>query len=82
MSFTIENDKQNRMSFFDVQIIYQDKTFLTSASHKPNFSGVYTHFVNFLPSTYTLGAVYTLAYRCFQIYSNWTKLKTKLVCLK
>ena len=30
MSFTIESEKQNRMSFLDVQIIREDKTFTTS----------------------------------------------------
>ena len=43
MSFTIESEKQNRMSFLDVQIIREDKTFTTSVYRKPTFSGVYTH---------------------------------------
>ena len=30
MSFTIENENQNRMSFLDVKIIHEDKTFATS----------------------------------------------------
>ena len=30
MSFTIESEKQNRMSYLDVQIIPEDKTFTTS----------------------------------------------------
>ena len=54
MSFTIENEKQNRVSFFDVQIICEDKTFTTSVYCKPTFSRVYTHFDNFFPSTYNL----------------------------
>ena len=64
MSFTLESEKQNRMSFLDVQISREDKTFTTSAYRKPSFSGVYTHFSSFLPSTYKFGTVYTLAYRC------------------
>ena len=32
MSFTIESEKQNRMSFLDVQIIREDKTFTTCLS--------------------------------------------------
>ena len=54
MSFTIEKEKQNKMSFFDVQIIHEDKTFTTSVYHKPTFNGVYIHFDNFLTSTYKL----------------------------
>ena len=82
MSFTIESENQNRMSFLDVQISREDKTFTTSVYRKPTFSGVYTHFDSFLPSTYKFGTVYTLAYRCFRICSSWTKLHNELVCLK
>ena len=60
----------------------EDKTFTTSVYRKPTFSGVYTHFDSFLPSTYKFGNAYTLAYRCFQICSSWTKLHNELVCLK
>ena len=82
LSFTIEREKQNRMSFLDIAIIREDKTFITSVYHKPTFSGAYTHFDSFLPSTYKFGNVYTLAYRCFRICSSWTKLHNELVCLK
>ena len=67
VSFTIECEKQNRMSFLDIAIICEDKTFTTSVYRKPTFSGVYTHFDSFLPSTYKFRTIYTLAYRCFQI---------------
>ena len=62
MSFTIESKKQNKTYFLDVQIIREDKTFFTSFYYKTTFGGVYTHFSSFLPSTYKLGTVYTLAY--------------------
>ena len=78
MSFTIENEKQNRMSFLHVQIIGEDKTLTTSFYHKPTFGGVYTHFDSFLPSTYKFGIIYTLAYKFFEICSSWTKLHTEL----
>ena len=61
MSFTIEREKQNRMSFLDIAIIRENKTFTTSVYRKPTFSGVYTHFDSFFPSTYKFGTVYTLA---------------------
>ena len=44
LSFTIEREKQNRMSFLDIAIIREDKTFTTSVYRKPTFSGVDTHF--------------------------------------
>ena len=58
MSFTTEREKQNRMSFLDVQIIGEDKTFTTPVYYTPTFSGVYTHFDSFLPSTYKFRTVY------------------------
>ena len=67
MSFTIESEKQNRMSFLDVQISREDKTFTTSFYRTRTLSGVYTHFDSFLLSTYKFGTVYTLAYRCLRI---------------
>ena len=73
MSFTIANEKQNRMFFFDVHIIREDEIFDTSVYRKPTFREVYTHFDGFLPSTYKFGTVYTLGYRCFRICSSWTK---------
>ena len=81
MSFTNENGKQNRISFLDVQIIGEDKTFTTSVYRKKPI-GVYTHIDGLLPPTYKFGTVYILTYRCFRICSIWTKLHTELVCLK
>ena len=66
MSFTIKNEKQNRMSFVDINTICKDKTFTISAYRNTTFGRVYTHFDSFLPSTYTFGTVYTLTYRCFE----------------
>ena len=57
MSLTIEREKQNRMSFLDIEIIREDKTYITSVYRKPTFSGVYTHFGSFLPSTNKFGTV-------------------------
>ena len=34
MSFAIKSEKQNRMSFLDVQIIHKDRTFTTSIYRK------------------------------------------------
>ena len=82
MSFTIEREKQNRLTFLDIEIIREDITFTTSVYRKPTFSGVYTHFDSFLPSTCKFSTVYTLVYRCLRICFSWTKFHNELVCLK
>ena len=56
--------------------------FATSVYHKPTFSGVYTHFDSFLPTTYKFSMIYTLVYRSFSICSNWTNFHNELVFLK
>ena len=71
--FTIESGKENKMSFLDVQSIREDKAFTTSVYGKSTFSGVYTYFDSFLPSTYKFGTVYTLA--CEEMLANFLKLE-------
>ena len=44
ISFTTENEKDNRMSFLDVNKIRVKDKFTTSVYGKPTFSGIYTNF--------------------------------------
>ena len=70
------------MSFLDIEISRENGKFVTNIYRKPTFSGVYTHFERFLPSTHKFGMLYTLVYRCFTFCSDWTKLHRELVTLK
>ena len=70
------------MSFLDVNFIREQGKFTTSVYRKPTFSGVYTHFDSFLPNTYKIGVVYTLANRYFLIYSNWLMFRLQLTILR
>ena len=54
ISFTIENEKNNRMSFLDVNIIRQKDKPTTFVYRKTTFSGIYTHFDSFLLSYYSV----------------------------
>ena len=81
ISFTTKNEKDNRMSFLDVNIIHEKGKFTTSVDRKPTFSGIYTHLDNFLPSSNKIGLLHTLLYRCFRIYSDWSKFHLELVKL-
>ena len=81
ISLTIENEKGNRMSFLDVNIIREKEKFTTSVYRKPRFSGVYACFDSFLPSSNKIVLLYTLLYRCFRICSDWTKFHLELVKL-
>ena len=69
------------MSIFGRNIIHEEGTFTTSMYCKPTFSGIYTHFNSFLPSTCKIGMFRTLLYKCFTICSHWTKFYLELVKL-
>ena len=79
ISFTKDNEKDNRISFLDVNIIREKNKFTTSVYPKPTFSGMYTHFDSFLPSSNTIGSLHALLYRGFRICSDWTKFHLELV---
>ena len=54
MSFAIENEMQNRLTFLYVQIICEDKKFTFSVHRKSNFNGFHTQFDSFLPMSICL----------------------------
>ena len=78
MSFSFEQEKDDKLSFLDVEVSRQEGHFVTTVYWKPTFSGVYS----FLPTIYKSGMIYTLVYRCFKICSNWTKFHEELNFLK
>ena len=47
MTFTVETEQNNKISFLDVNFIREQGKFITSVYGKSTFSGVYTHFDNF-----------------------------------
>ena len=82
MSFSFEQELNEKLSFLDAEVSRQQGKFVTSVYRIPTFSGVYTHFDSFLPEVYKVGMIYTLAYRCFKICSDWGKFHEELNFLK
>ena len=70
----MDTERQNKFYFLDVEVIREQGKFKTTIYHKPIFSSLCSNFENFLPFVYILGKVYTLVYRCFRIFSDWTEL--------
>ena len=60
---TIGNEKGNRISFLDVNMICEQERFTTSVYRKSTFSGVFTHFDSVLPSSYKLAC-------CINFYAD------------
>ena len=82
MKFSFEEEKNGKLSFLDVEVSREGNKFATTVYYKPTFSGVYTHFDSFLPTTYTFSMIYTLVFRCFSICSNLTNFHNEVVFLK
>ena len=82
MSFSFEQEENGKLAFLDIEVSWGKGKFVTTVYRKPTFSGVYTHFESFLPTIYKFGMVYTIAYCCFKICSDWTKLHEELSFLK
>ena len=57
MSFTIESELNNKISFLDVNFVLEQGKFITSFYRKPTFSGVFTHFDSVLPGTYKISMI-------------------------
>ena len=81
MSFTIETEQNNKISFLAVNVVHEKGKFITRVYQKPTFSGVYTHFDSFSPDTYKIGMIYTLLYKCFWICSKWSIFHQQLILL-
>ena len=58
MSFTIETEQKNKISFLDVNVFREQVRFITSVYRKLTFSDVYTHFGSFLPDTYKICMIF------------------------
>ena len=50
MSFSVETEKENKLSFLDDEIIHKPGKLTNTIYRKPTFSGVYSNFESFLPS--------------------------------
>ena len=80
--FTYEQETADSFPFLDVKVTRENAKFTTSVYRKPTFSGVYSNFSSFIPTSYKFGLVYTLLHRCFVICSNFNQFHKEVVFLK
>ena len=66
------------MFFLDVQTICDDRKFTHLFTENQFLAELFQHIFSFL----RFGTVFTVAHRCFQIWSGWNKLHTELLLLK
>ena len=79
-SFTIENEKEIRMSFLDINIICEQGKFATFTYPKPTFVDFILILTVFCHPP-KIFMIHTLLYRFYQICSDWTKFRLELVKL-
>ena len=84
IKFSFVEEKNGKLSFLDVEVSKkkEGKKFATTIYHKSTFSGICKHFDSFLSTTYKFDMIYTLVFRCFSIFSNWTNFHNELAFLK
>ena len=82
ISFTHELEKNNSMPFLDIHIYRANNSYNTSIHRKSTFSGVYTHFLSFMPIEYKRGLICTLLYRSFALVSSYENFHLEVVKLK
>ena len=78
MSFSFEQEKDDKLPFLDVDPSRQQGKFVKTVYKKPTFSHVYTHFDSILPTVYNFGMIYTFTHQCFEICSDRTKFCEEL----
>ena len=69
------------LSFLDV-LINRSDGFSTSLYHKPTFTGLFTNFDSFIPSSFKRGLVYTLLHGYFKICSSYQLFHAEVLKLK
>ena len=82
MSFTYEVENEDKLAFLDVLITRDGGSFLTSVYRKPTFSGLYSHYESFMPSSYKAGLIYTLLHRAFTLCSTWERYHEEVCTLR
>ena len=80
MKFPLE--KENNLSFLDINIFREKGKFVTNVYRKKNFSGVFTNFNSFIPEIYKTGLIESLLCRCFNLSSDFMKFHREINILK
>ena len=82
IEFTSEVEKNERLSFLDVEIKRNNNGFETSVYRKPTFTGLTTKFTSFTPLQFKRNLVVTLVYRAFQISSSYFSFHKEISFLR
>ena len=82
IKFTIEHEKNNRLSFLDTTVYKGLTTFHTTMYRKPTFTGVYLHWTSLTSRRYKIALIYSLLNRTWKICSEENERNNELATLK
>ena len=72
-NFSFETEKDQQISFLDVNVFRANGKFVTNVYRKETFTGVYTSFSSFITLEHKFVVIYTLLHRCFCLVSDISK---------
>ena len=64
INFSFETEKDEQISFLDVNMFRENGKFVTNVYRTKTFTGVYTSFSSFILLEHKFGLIYTLLHRC------------------
>ena len=65
LSFTMEEESNGQLPFFDVLVERGDSSFLTSVYRKPTFTGLYLNWHSFAPTSWKFNLIRCLSYHLY-----------------
>lgn len=71
ISFTMDQEVNNQLSFLDVLVTKTNSSFITSVYRKENFSGLGMSFYSYCIKKFKINSCNTLIHRAFKICSTW-----------
>ena len=81
LSFTMEEENNNKLPFLDVFVERCDSSFLTSVYRKPTFTGLYLSWDSFVPRSRKLNLIRCFSFRALNICCD-SKIEGELKVIK
>ena len=82
IKFTVEHERDGKLSFLDALIHRENNQFLTSVFRKNTFSGIGTSFFSYCDQNFKSNAVQTLLNRAYNVSSSYQIFHKELMFLK
>ena len=70
LQFTMEREIEGKLPFLDIQVFRESNRFTTSIYRKPTFTGVYTRWDSFCPTSQKIALIRSLTLRAKRICSE------------